>query len=158
MDEVDRNLLSALKKGIPLTVEPFNEVAKQLGISPQEVVSRLIAFQKDGVIRRFGAFVKPNSVGFPANALVAWKVPQESICKVGSYLSKLREVSHCYEREVVAGKWKYNLYLVIHAKNREDIQRLAKDISMELAINEYKILYSIRNLRETVPVSSTPKL
>ena len=151
MNEVDHDLLSALEKGIPITTEPFKELAAQLGMSPQEVVSRLSALKENGTIRRFGASVKPNALGFKANALVAWKVPLENVKEVGSFLSKFREISHCYEREAVSGRWEYNLYIVIHAKNRQDIQRIVKAISIKLAIHECKVLYSTRNLREEVP-------
>lgn len=157
MNDVDRNILSAIESGIPLTAEPFNEVAAQLGISPEEVVSRLHALQKNGTIRRFGASMKPKGVGFSANALIAWKVPKENVREAGESLSKYREISHCYEREVVDGKWEYNLYVVMHAKNREDIQRLVKAISIKLAIDHYRILYSTRNLKEAVPPSASPK-
>jgi len=155
LDEIDRKLLAGMEKGITLTTEPFNEIALQLGITPKEVVSRLCDLKEKGVIRRFGASIKPNNIGFSANALVAWKVPENRVQEIGAYLSKYQEISHCYERKTVKGRWDYNLYVVIHGREREVVQRLVKEISEKTAITEYKILYSTRDLKRNVSVSNS---
>lgn len=149
MDETDRELLAGMEKGIALTTEPFNQIALQLGITQEEVITRLTKLKEKGVIRRFGASIKPNNIGFSANALVAWKVPENRVQDVGAYLSKFQEISHCYERKIVYGRWEYNLYTVMHAREREGIQRIVNQISVGMAINEYKILYSTRDLKRT---------
>ena len=148
MDEIDRKILNETNKGLSLTPEPFNEIAAQLGITPQEVIARIVKMRENGVIRRFGASIKPNDVGFLANALVAWKVPENRVQEVGSYLSKFSEVTHCYERKTVAGRWEYNLYTVMHAQKREAIEQLVKNLSEATAVNDYQILYSTRDLKK----------
>jgi len=144
-----------MERGITLTAEPFNEIAVQLGITPKEVVIRLCNLKEKGVIRRFGASIKPNNVGFSANALVAWKVPENRVQEIGAYLSKYQEISHCYERKTVKGKWDYNIYTVIHGREREVVKRVVKKISDEIAINEYKILYSTRDLKRNISLGSS---
>ena len=57
-------------------------------------------------------------------------------------MSRYQEISHCYERETVNGRWDYNLYTVIHGREREVVQRMVKEISDGIGIREYKILYS----------------
>jgi DNA-binding Lrp family transcriptional regulator len=150
MDEIDRKLLAGIGKGISLTNEPFNEIALQVGITPKEVVTRLSNLKENGVIRRFGASIKPKNVGFLANALVAWKVPENRIQEIGIYLSKYPEISHCYERKTVNGRWEYNIYTVIHGREREAVQRIVMEISKLIAVNEYKMLYSTRDLKRNV--------
>lgn len=147
MDAVDRKLLAQTEKGIALTSEPFREIAEKLGITQKEVIARLNRLKDEGVIRKFGASIKPNNIGFYANALIAWKVPANRMQEVGVYLSKLSDISHCYERQAVAGLWEFNLYTVIHARERESLQQLVNQISSETAVNEYKILYSTRDLK-----------
>jgi len=148
MDEVDCKILFETNKGLLLTPEPFNEIATQLGITPREVITRLVKLRESGVIRRFGASIKPNDLGFSANALVAWKVPENRVQEVGACLSKFKEVTHCYERKIVAGKWEYNLYTVMHARERETIEHLINNLSEATAINDYLILYSTRDLKK----------
>ncbi len=156
MDEIDQKLLALVIKGIALTPEPFREIARELGITQNEVIGRLTELKKEGIIRKFGASIKPNNIGYSANALVAWKVPADRIKEVGCQLSKHQDISHCYERKPVEGKWEYNLYIVMHARERENIQSMVNQISVGLAINEYKILYSTRDLKRTMTSSSRP--
>ena len=149
MDEIDQQLLARIEKGIALTPEPFNEIARELGITQKEVIARLTKLKEEGVIRKFGASIKPNNIGFSANALVAWKVPADRIREIGSQLSNLSDISHCYERKTVSGRWEYNLYTVMHARERQNIQSLVNQISAGMGINDYKILYSTRDLKRT---------
>lgn len=147
MDEIDRKLLTETEKGLTLTESPFNKIAQDLGITPKEVIARLAQLKERGVIRRFGASIKPNNIGFSANAMIAWKIPAERITEIGDYLSKLQEISHCYERKAVDGQWEYNLYTVMHAKQRKDVECMVNAISKEIGISDHQILYSTRDLR-----------
>jgi DNA-binding Lrp family transcriptional regulator len=147
MDAVDRKLLAETEKGLPLTPKPFHFVAAQLGITPDEVLTRLQRLQAEGVIRRFGASIRPNSVGFSANAMVAWKVPAERIQEMGVFFSGCSDVSHCYERQIVAGRWEYNLYTVIHAPDRATLEALVKRLSEASGLGDFVVLYSTRNLK-----------
>lgn len=150
MDETNRKILAHMEKGIALTNKPFREIAAQLGITQQEVIARLNKLKQEGAIRRFGASIKPNKIGFSANALVAWKVPQNRVQEVGIYLSGLSEISHCYERKVVPQRWDYNVYTVLHAREREGIESMVNKISVAASLKEYKILYSKRDLKRTI--------
>jgi DNA-binding Lrp family transcriptional regulator len=155
LDEIDLKLLAFMEKGITLTTKPFKEIALQLGITPNEVVTRLSKLKEKGVIRRFGASIKPNNIGFSANALVAWKVPGNRVQEIGAYLSKYQEISHCYERKTVNGRWDYNLYTVVHGREREVVERMVKEMSEVIAINEYKILYSTRDLKRNFSLGNS---
>ncbi|MCW4029217.1 MAG: AsnC family transcriptional regulator [Candidatus Bathyarchaeota archaeon] len=147
MDAVDRKLLAKTEKGLPLTPKPFHDVAAQLGITSDEVLTRLQRLKEEGVIRRFGASIRPNSVGFSANAMVAWKVPAERIQEVGAFFSGYTDVSHCYERQIVVDRWEYNLYTVMHAPDRTTLEALVKRLSEASGLGDFTILYSTRNLK-----------
>jgi siroheme decarboxylase len=150
MDAIDHKIITQAAKGLPLTPQPFNEIAAQNGITPQEVINRLQRLQETGVIRRFGVSLKPSGVGFSANALVAWRVPENRIQEVAAFFSRRQEVSHCYEREMVEG-WAYNIYTVMHAHERSIIEALVKQFSDATQLADYLILYSTRNLKTNQP-------
>ena len=57
MDKIDIGLLKSTQDGIPITSEPFKQIAMKLGISEDEVLGRLASMIKGGVIRRFGASI-----------------------------------------------------------------------------------------------------
>jgi len=155
MDEIDHKILASMEKGISLITDPFSEIALQFGITTNEVVTRLSKLKEKGEIRRFGASIKPNNIGFSANALVAWKVPENRVQDIGAYLSKYQEISHCYERKPVNGRWDFNLYTVVHGRERETVQRTVKEISEEISINEYRILFSTRDLKRNVSLNTS---
>ncbi|MBK5191144.1 MAG: AsnC family transcriptional regulator, partial [Methanosarcinales archaeon] len=112
-DETDQAILHITQEGIPLVREPFEGVAKETGISQEEAIARLKRLMNGGVIKRLGISVNQRKVGIVANAVVAWKVPQDQVESVGNILSSYTEVTHCYERETVPGKWEHNLFTVL---------------------------------------------
>ncbi len=161
MDELDRKLINEIAKGIPLIAKPFNEIADKLKISPDEVVARIAKLQESGVIRRFGASIKPNNLGLSANALVAWNIPEKRVQEVGTYLSKFKEITHCYQRKTVAGRWDYNLYTVMHGQERRVVEQFVNNLSKTVEISDYIILYSTKDLKKSsaslAPVKLSPQ-
>jgi len=147
LDEIDESLLSELSKGFPLVSQPFSYLAAKLGISSEEVLTRFVHLKQTGVIRRFGATLKPNNIGFMANAVIAWRVPPERVDEIGVYFSSFREITHCYERKPVPGQWEYNLYIVMHAHERQAIEEMVNRLVENIGISEYVILYSKRDLK-----------
>jgi DNA-binding Lrp family transcriptional regulator len=144
MDSVDIEILLALQDGIPLVNEPFAAIAKHLEIKPDEVVARLQRLQKQNVIRKFGIFIWKRKVGIIANAMVVWAVPSNRIQEVAEFISKFKDVTHCYERRTVPNKWEYNLYTVIHGFKRKTVKEFVKKLSKEVGVADYLILFSVK--------------
>jgi DNA-binding Lrp family transcriptional regulator len=117
-DVINKAIIESTQERIPLVHEPFAEIAKETGISQDEVIARLNELIRVGVIKRLGISVNQRKIGIVANAVVAWKVPQEQVKRVGTMLSRYKEITHCYERVTVPGKWECNLFTVIHSYNR----------------------------------------
>jgi DNA-binding Lrp family transcriptional regulator len=149
LDKIDESLLSELSQGISLNTQPFSSIAAKLGISIEEVLTRLTKLKQTGVIRRFGATIKPTNIGFIANAVIAWNVPNDRVGEVGMFLSSFREITHCYERSVVPGRWGYNMYTVMHAQNRKTIEQMITLLAETIGIQDYIILYSKRDLKNS---------
>lgn len=147
MDETDRALLRVMQDGIPLLREPFTEVARKTGIDQDEVMARLKRLMRERVVRRFGVSVDHLRVGVVANALVAWKVPQNRVEEVGRAMSAHGEVTHCYERQTVPGRWEYNLFIVVHGYDRESVRRFVKKLSRAVGLEEYLTLFSVKQLK-----------
>ncbi|MDD5472979.1 MAG: AsnC family transcriptional regulator [Candidatus Methanoperedens sp.] len=148
MDQIDIKLLKSIQDGIPLVSEPFKYIAEELGLSENEVITRLTNLTKDGVIRRFGASIGHRVIGITANAMCTWNVPDEKVEMVGAVLAGFPEVTHCYERPRFPD-WKYNLFTMIHAYSREECEKIAKEISNATGIKDYSILFSEREFKKT---------
>lgn len=121
IDETDRRLLAAIQSGLPLVPRPYAELGARLGLSEAEVIARLQQLQTRRVIRRFGVVVRHHEVGYGANAMVVWDVPDEQVRELGRCLAEFDFITLCYRRPRHLPQWRYNLYCMIHGKTREDV-------------------------------------
>ena len=100
------------------------------------------------MIRRFGATLKHQKSGFKANAMVAWKVPEERVEEVGSIMASFHEITHCYRRDPAPG-WDKNLYTMVHGASEEECFAIAAKISEATGEKDYTLLFSRRELKKT---------
>jgi DNA-binding Lrp family transcriptional regulator len=149
LDEIDRAVLHITQDGIPLVNEPFASIAKETGISQKEVVAVVKKLIDSGVIKRLGISVNQRKVGIVANAVVAWKVPQDQVERVGSMVSSYKEITHCYERITIPGKWEHNLFTVLHGYDRRSVEEFAENMSKAIGIRDYLVLFSNEQFKRT---------
>lgn len=148
MDDIDTKLIKLTQDGIPLTHAPFADIAKELGISEEEIVARFENLQQNGVIRRFGASIGHRAIGITANAMCTWNVPDDKVEEVGAIMAGFTEVTHCYERPRYPD-WSYNLFTMVHSYTREDCEKVAREISKATGISDYSLLFSEREFKKT---------
>jgi DNA-binding Lrp family transcriptional regulator len=120
VDDTDRRLLAAIQHGLPLVSRPYTEIGKRLALSEAEVVTRLKRLKEIGVIRRFGVVVRHHEVGYGANAMVVWDVPDGRVAGLGHCLAGFDFITLCYRRPRRLPQWRYNLYCMIHGKSRDE--------------------------------------
>lgn len=121
VDDTDRRLLAAIQHGLPLVSRPYAEVGTSLGLSEADVIARLQRLKETGVIRRFGVVVRHHELGYRANAMVVWDVPDEQVTELGRCLAGFDFITLCYRRPRRLPQWRYNLYCMIHGKSREEV-------------------------------------
>jgi len=121
VDGTDRQLLAAIQNGLPLVSRPYAEIGEALGLSETEVIARLARLKETGVIRRFGVVVRHHELGYRANAMVVWDVPDDQVAELGHCLAGFDFITLCYRRPRRLPQWRYNLYCMIHGKSREEV-------------------------------------
>jgi DNA-binding Lrp family transcriptional regulator len=147
IDRTEQNLLRALTDGLPLSEDPFGDVAERIGLEREDLLLRIQSLLDRGVIRRFGARINQREVGIGVNAMVAWKVPVDRIEEVGRLLASHPEVTHCYERAIVPARWEYNLYTVLHAYDEDTVFCYTRELSASTGIREYLVLFSTEEFK-----------
>ncbi len=157
LDEHDHALLRITQEGIPLVMEPFQVIGKDTGIPQEDVIFRLNSLHRSGIIKRIGISVNQRKLGITANALVAWKIPCGSVESAGPALASFPEITHCYERSIVPGRWEYNMFTVIHGHDRQTVNGLAETISNTFNIRDYVVLFSTDQFKRTSLVHEFPK-
>jgi siroheme decarboxylase len=148
LTERDISLLRELQKEMPVCERPFAEIAARAGMTEEEVVSKLREWLDSGIVRRFGAFIRHRKAGFTANGMAVWDLPEERVEEIGNKMSARESISHCYARPRT-DKWPFRLYAMIHGKSREEVEKTAREISESENIDNYKILFSLRELKKS---------
>ncbi len=151
VDDIDRRIIVATQAGLPLTAKPYLQLATQIGISHDELKKRMQAMQDSGVIRRIGAVPNHYKLGYKANGMTVWDVPDEKVQELGQKIGSLAFVSHCYHRPRHLPEWAYNLFAMVHAHNREEALQQVNVIADILGDNDrgHDVLFSTRILKKT---------
>ena len=151
MDDLDRKIIAATQSGLPLVREPYEMLAEQLNISTDELKQRMQAMLDKGQIRRIGAVPNHYKLGYQANAMSVWNVPDNKIHELGQQLGALPFVSHCYERPRFLPEWPYNLFAMLHGKTREEVAEKVQQVVDLLGEHcaGYELLYSKQILKKT---------
>ncbi|MDH5463251.1 MAG: Lrp/AsnC family transcriptional regulator [Nitrosopumilus sp.] len=146
--EEDKEFIRELQKDMDIVDEPFVKSAKNLGITENELFEKMKYYEDIGVMRRFAAILRHRQVGFTANGMIVWKVPEDRISEVGETLGSFPQVSHCYERPTY-DDWPYNVFSMIHCKTHHEANEMAKTIQDQIHVDDYKILFSSREFKKT---------
>ena len=146
-DSLDRNIISLLQGDLPLESHPFAKLAQELGISEQDIVNRVIALRQKGTLRRWGAVLRHQQAGYDANAMVAWKAEEEKADEAGLIMSRYREISHCYLRQVPK-LFAYNLFAMFHARSPEELIKLIVLASEQTGLKDYIIIKSLKEYKK----------
>lgn len=149
IDSVDRQLIVAVQQGLPITSRPYLAIAQQLAITEQEVIDRLARLKQQGLIKRFGVIVQHRKLGYQANAMVVWAIPDEVVDNIGRKLSQESFVNLCYQRPR-RENWHYNLYCMIHGKSRDTVLAQLQQLieTHVLADFDYQVLFSRRCFKQ----------
>lgn len=148
LTKLEKKIIASIQEDIPVKSRPYLEISQKLKISEETLLETLQGLCDRGVIRRFGATIRHQKSGFAANAMVAWIVDEDRVDEVGVKMASFRQVSHCYRRNPNE-QWPYNLYTMIHAKDKDTCQETARQMSRETSVKDYKLLFSRRELKKT---------
>lgn len=151
LDDTDLAIMRATQAGLPLTPEPYQSLAAQLGLTADEVMMRMRRMVESGIIRRIGAVPNHYKLGYRFNGMTVWNVPDEHIDELGQKIGTLDFVSHCYHRPRHLPYWPYNLFAMVHGKTQHDVGQQIQDIATILG--KYNlgcdVLYSTKILKKT---------
>ena len=81
LDAQDRAILNRLQDGFPVSERPYAEVATELGIPEQQLITRLEALLESGVLSRFGPLIHAEQLG-GGLTLAAMQVPAADLERV----------------------------------------------------------------------------
>lgn len=147
---VDPQLLAVAQTDLPICPDPFGRLASGRGVTAEDLLAALRRWVAEGSVRRYGALVNHTRLGFVANAMTVWHVPEERVEAVASYLTGFPDVSHCYQRPAFP-RFPFNLYAMVHARSRPDCLAVVDELSSHCQDCERAVLFSTREFRKSAP-------
>jgi len=149
LTSTEEKVASLIQRDIPLTSKPFEQIANICSLTEKKVLDIIEELTQKGYIRRFGAILRHQKVGYTINALVLWSIPPTQKEKAGRTMAGFPFVSHCYEREP-AFQGKYNIFTMLHTKDR-NIAKLVKEMAQAIKSHDFLILESIQEYKKISP-------
>ncbi len=151
LDDLDRSIVVATQAGLPLVPEPYQHLAQELGVTAGEIMRRMQRMLESGIIRRIGAVPNHYTLGFRGNGMSVWNVPDERVTQCGRLVGGLAFVSHAYHRPRHLPEWPYNLFAMVHGRDREEVEQKVEIIAGLLGEHSrgHEILFSKQILKKT---------
>jgi DNA-binding Lrp family transcriptional regulator len=149
LDEMSQQLLLQLSEGLPICSRPYFEIGARLGISENDVISRLETLQTSGIIKRFGVIVKHATLGYRANAMCVWRIPEQQIDQIAKQLVAFSFVTLCYQRPALP-EWNYNLYCMIHGTDKQTVLKQLAHLNETCGLQSFQhdVLFSRRCFKQ----------
>lgn len=143
-------LIGAVQQGLQLVSRPFAEIGESIGLSEGEVIAGLAQLQEQGVIKRMGVVVRHRELGYRANAMVVWDIPDDRISALGHCIGKFDFITLCYQRPRRLPAWRYNLFCMIHGRDRDDVLGLVAQLKEQCGLQDvpHEVLFSQRRFKQ----------
>lgn len=151
LDAQDYALIAAIQDGLPLVARPYAEIGASAGLSEADVLSRLERLLDQDVIKRFGIVVRHHELGFRANAMVVWSIPDDRIDELGRCIGASGLVNLCYQRPRRLPDWPYNLFAMIHGKDRDAVLERLERVRDQCGLMDFEhaVLFSKQRFKQT---------
>ncbi len=134
LDDCERSLCAALEPGLSVTPRPYALLAALCNEPEADILERIAHLDTRGIIRRFGVIVRHRELGFTANAMVVWNIPDDRVQTIGHALGEQPAVTLCYQRPRRLPDWPYNLFSMVHGRDRAavlaEIDRLREELGL----------------------------
>jgi len=150
LDAIDCDLVAIVAEGLPLVRRPYAAVGAMVGLAEQEVIRRLERLISSGVIKRLGVVVRHHELGFKANAMAVWDVPDDVVSDIGRRAAALPFVTLCYRRPRRLPDWPYNLFCMVHGRDRFTVRGQIDQLARDAGLDKYAsaILFSNRRFKQ----------
>lgn len=150
LSDADLKLVEALCDGLALVPQPYAELGSRAGMSEAEVIGGISRLIQGGVIKRFGVVVQHRKLGYTANGMSVWNVPDDQVSAVGERMGRFPFVTLCYRRPRHLPDWPYNLFAMVHGNDRGTVRGQVDDIAQALNLEhvEREVLFSRHQFKQ----------
>lgn len=139
-----------LEAGLPLAARPYRLLAERIGASEEQVLEQVRRWHADGLFRRIGLVLKHRALGFRANAMLVLDIADARVDEVGRRLGQAAGVNLCYQRPRRLPHWRYNLFCMIHGRERGQVRARIEALLQEHGLSQvpHQLLFSTRAFKQ----------
>ncbi len=148
LSESDKRLIVRLQEGLPLVAKPWENIAEYLQIDESTLFHRIRRLHEAGAIKRISAVLRHRRVGFQANGMACFNVPQNRIAAAGRSLARYPDVTHCYQRQTCP-EWRYALYAMVHRREKEECLTVIDEMARKIDCEDFLVLFSVKEFKKT---------
>lgn len=150
LSDKDRLLVSAISRGLPLVPDPYAEIGRRVGLSEEQVLAGLRRLLEAGLIKRLGIVVRHHELGYRCNAMVVWDIPDDKVAEIGRRFSGFDFVTLCYRRPRRLPQWPYNLFCMVHGRERGTVLAQVETLAEACGIAGVprEVLFSARRFKQ----------
>ncbi len=158
--DADRSLAALLERGLPLQRRPFDAWARELALTASGagrtgahdsagILRTLGRWLDAGTLNRFGVIVRHHELGYRANAMTVFDVPDAVVDRCGHLLAGMPAVTLAYRRARAPG-WPYNLYCMIHGASHDVVLAEVAEAAEGAGLAPYprEVLFSLRRFKQ----------
>jgi DNA-binding Lrp family transcriptional regulator len=150
LSEPERRLLCALQDGLELVAQPFQALARAAALTERGVLRTIERWVAQGTIRRFGVIVRHHELGYRANAMAVWDVPDVLVDELGRRAACVPGVTLAYRRRRQLPAWPYNLFCMVHGKQRSEALATVREVTGLARLGGYShaVLFSCQRFKQ----------
>ena len=150
LSAAEHRLLCALQDGLELVAQPFQALARVAGLTEPTVLTTIERWVAQGTIRRFGVIVRHHELGYRANAMAVWDVPDALVDELGRRAARVPGVTLAYRRRRQPPLWQYNLFCMVHGKQRSESLATVREVARIATLGGYSstVLFSCRRFKQ----------
>lgn len=150
LTELDKQLIAEIQEGLPMVSRPYLHIAEKLGVSEAQVIERLQYFVEQDLIKRMGVVVRHRELGYRANAMVVWDIPDDKIAELGHCMGKFEFVTLCYQRPRRLPEWPYSLFTMIHGHDRDEVLSNLEHLVQSCQLDNFahEALFSVKRFKQ----------
>lgn len=151
LSELDWRLIEAGREGLPLSGCPYLALADRLGLSHDELLTRLQRLARQGLLLRVAAIPDYCRLGWRAYGLAVWNLEEGTLPRAKRDIASQAFVGQCTLRARHPELWPYNLYTIIHGRSRREVRARCDGIARALgpACAGYELLFRLRTLKKS---------
>jgi len=146
----DHALAALVEQGLSIEARPYTVWSDLLDRNESDLLQTLTTWLQGGQLQRFGVVVRHHELGYAANAMTVFDVPDEQVDACGQTLAAQPGVTLAYRR-TRDKDWPYNLYAMVHGQQRQAVLQVVDRMTEAAGLQGLprQVLFSTTRYKQT---------